>query len=158
MNRAAHESETSLLKDMVAGFFRAVSFEVGDKPSYKTIHDLFIAEGLLIKNSGASPEICDLRRFIESRQAMVDSGELTRFREAELSATTEVFGNVAHRFGGYLKSGTSKGVAFEARGLVSTQFVRTPAGWRISSMAWDDEREGLTLPQAYSGSEAIAAR
>jgi hypothetical protein len=26
------------------------------------------------------------------------------------------------------------------------QFVRTGAGWRISAAAWDDERDGLTVP------------
>jgi hypothetical protein len=81
---------------------------------------LFIAPGVLIKNSGAAPEICNVRQFIEPRQASVDSGELTRFLEAELSATTEVFGNVAHRLSRYIKSGTLKGAAFEAKGLIST--------------------------------------
>jgi hypothetical protein len=88
----------------------------------------------------------------ERSQASVDNGELTRFREAELSATTEVFGNVAHRLSGYIKSGTLKGAAFEAKGLISMQFVRTQAGWKVSSMAWDDERDGLKLPQQYVGS------
>ena len=53
----------------------------------------------------------------------------------------------ATSFSAYAKSGVSKGEPFQARGMISTQFVRTPAGWRISAMAWDDERPGLTLPQ-----------
>ncbi|MEO8005441.1 MAG: hypothetical protein ABI771_11085, partial [Betaproteobacteria bacterium] len=85
----------------------------------------------------------------ESRQASVNTGELTRFHEAEMSETTEVFGNVAHRFSAYRKSGTLRGVPFEARGLISTQFILTHVGWKMSSMAWDDERPGLTLPQQY---------
>jgi hypothetical protein len=137
------------LTRLVNEFFGAVSFEAGGKPSFERIHDLFIAPGLLIKNVGPVPEICNVRQFIEPRQASVDSGELTRFHEAELAGKTEIFGNVAHRFSGYVKSGTSKGAPFEAKGLVSTQFVRTPAGWRISSMAWDDEREGLRLAAHY---------
>ena len=32
------------------------------------------------------------------------------------------------------------GAAFGANGAISTQFVLTPNGWRMSSMAWDDER------------------
>jgi hypothetical protein len=32
------------------------------------------------------------------------------------------------------------GAAFGATGAISTQFVLTPDGWRISSMPWDDER------------------
>jgi hypothetical protein len=41
------------------------------------------------------------------------------------------------------------GQAFAARGVISTQFVSTPTGWRISAMAWDDERPGLALPARY---------
>jgi hypothetical protein len=130
---------------LVAEFFRAVSFEAGETPSYQNICSLFIERGLLIKNSGAAPEVTSVREFIEPRQASVRTGALVRFNEAELYETTEIFGNVAHRFSAYAKSGTLNGIAFEARGMVATQFVLTPGGWRISAMAWDDERPGLTL-------------
>ena len=148
-DQSSHNEALQALKRLTDAFFHAVSFESGESPSYSSIHDLFIEEGLLIKNSGATPEISSVPRFIEPRQAAVDSGELTRFNEAELAQSTEIFGNVAHRFSAYIKSGTLNGAAFEARGLISTQFVRTPLGWKISSMAWDDERPGLVLPERY---------
>jgi len=47
-----------------------------------------------------------------------------------------------------------KGVPFGARGMISTQFVMTPAGWKISAMAWDDERPGLTIPDYYAFGES----
>ena len=56
-----------------------------------------------------------------------------------------IFGNVAHRFSAYKKSGTSNGVALEAQGMITTQFINTPGGWRMSTMAWDDERPGLSI-------------
>ena len=133
------------LDRLVAAFFEAVSFEPGAAPPYENIHRLFIEAGLLIKNSGTTPEISSLSQFIEPRKALVRSGELTRFLETELYETTEIFGNVAHRFSAYAKSGTQGGKAFEARGMISTQFVLTPGGWRMSAMAWDDERPGLVL-------------
>ena len=74
---------------------------------------------------------------------------MTRFNEMELSELTTVFGKVAHRFNSYAKSGTIKGVPFTARGMISTQFIQTPAGWKISAMAWDDERPGLSIPEQY---------
>jgi len=135
------------LDALTAEFFRAVSFEAGETPRYENIYALFIEPGLLIKNTTSTPEISSVRRFIEPRQAMVSRGELTRFRELELSETTEVFGNVAHRYSAYAKSGTTNGIPFEARGMISTQFVKTPAGWKMSAMAWDDERPGLSLPE-----------
>jgi hypothetical protein len=141
-----HIATKSELDRLAAEFFRAVSFEAGEAPSYENIYALFIEDGLLIKNSGATPEISNVRQFIDPRQATVTAGELTRFREVELSETTEIFGNVAHRFSAYAKAGTLNGVAFEARGMIATQFIRTPAGWKMSAMAWDDERSGLSLP------------
>ena len=141
------EREIEAELDRLTGeFFRAVSFEPGGVPPYDNIYALFIESGLLIKNTGTTPEISGIRAFIEPRQAMVRSGELTRFRETELSATTQIFGNVAQRFSAYAKDGTMKGTPFEARGMISTQFVKTPSGWKMSAMAWDDERPGLSLP------------
>ena len=139
----------SELDRLAAEFFRAVSFEAGQAPCYQNIYALFIGPGLFIKNSGATPEVASVRQFIEPRQATVSAGELTRFHEAELSETSEVFGNVAHRFSAYAKSGTLNGVTFEARGMISTQFILTSAGWKMSAMAWDDERPGLSLPDPH---------
>lgn len=150
MDSTPHETTLRELADLMNRFFRAVSFEEGAQPPYEHLHALFIETGLLVKNSGAQPEICNLRQFIAPRQAAVRSGELTRFHEAELAHTTELFGQVAHRFSAYTKSGMLKGVAFEARGMISTQFIATPEGWRMSSMVWDDERPGLALADHVS--------
>ena len=145
MSRSKSTDDKAELDCLTIEFFRAVSFEAGETPPYDNIHELFIESGLLIKNIAATPEICSIRQFIEPRQATVRAGELTRFREEELSETTEIFGNVAHRFSVYAKSGTMKGVQFEARGMISTQFIMTPSGWKMSAMAWDDERPGLSI-------------
>ncbi len=149
----SHGAVLAELKRLTDEFFHAVSFKAGEKPSYSKLHELFIESGLLIKNSGTVPEISTVQQFILPRQASVDAGELTRFHEAELAETTEVFGNVAQRFSAYIKSGTLKSLSFEARGMISTQFILTPAGWRMSSMAWDDERPGLKLPKHYEPTE-----
>lgn len=140
------------LDRLTAAFFRAVSFEEGETPQYEEIYGLFVDAGLLVKNSASTPEISTVSQFIEPRQALVRSGELTRFREVELCESTEIFGNVAHRFNSYAKSGIVKGVSFAARGMISIQFVQTPAGWKISAMAWDDERPGLSIPEQYEPS------
>jgi hypothetical protein len=34
--------------------------------------------------------------------------------------------------------------------MKTIQFVRTADGWRISAAAWDDERDGLSLPDSLS--------
>jgi hypothetical protein len=136
---------------MTAAFFRAVSFEAGDQPRYNDLYKLFIGNGLLIKNSGPAPEIASIAQFIEPRQRLVSSGELTRFEEVELAEITETFGTVAHRLSTYAKSGILNGKSFEARGMISTQFILTPDGWRMSAMAWDDESPQHEIPERYKG-------
>ena len=138
------------LAALTAAFFAAVSFAPGERPAYDAIRDLFIEQALLIKNVGAA-EIATVDEFIAPRRALFDSGALTEFDERELDHTTQVFGNVAHRMSTYAKRGVQAGAGFQARGMISTQFVLTPAGWRMSAMAWDDERPGLTLPQTAQG-------
>ena len=137
------------LKALTDQFFRAVSFETGQRPAYATIRELFMVDGKLIRNSSELPEISSVDDFIASRQRMVDSGALTSFEEVETAETTEVFGNIAHRFSTYAKRGTMQGEAIEGSGVISTQFIRTPNGWKMSSMAWDDERPGLVIPDRY---------
>ncbi len=147
MSQPTRNAVKAELDRLTAEFFQAVSFEAGQMPPYENIYALFIETGLLIKNTASTPEISTVRQFIEPRKALVHSGELTRFREVELSETTEIFGNVAHRFSAYAKSGAMKGIAFESRGMISTQFIVTPVGWKMSAMAWDDERPGLSIPK-----------
>lgn len=146
MNTPSERAALAELKDLTDEFFRAVSFTVAEKPTYSKLHELFIEPGLLIKNSGSTPEVAGVSEFIQPRQRSVDAGELTQFHEAELASTTQLFGNVAQRFTAYAKAGVLNGVPFKARGMICIQFILTPAGWRMSSMAWDDERPGLQLP------------
>lgn len=138
------------LASLVGEFFRAVSFQPGERPAYGRIRSLFIERGLLIRNAGDAPEISTVDEFIAPRLRLVESGRLTAFEERESADITEVFGNVAHRLSTYSKRGVTDGTTAEARGVISTQFVRTPDGWRMTSMAWDDERPGLTIPDRYA--------
>ncbi len=131
---------------VLSDFFAAVSFLAGARPDYPSMHGLFCEGAQLIKNSGDIPEISTVAEFIRPRQQQVDSGALASFEEFEVAGVSEIFGNVGHRFSIYQKRGTSNGVAFDVKGVICTQFIRTPSGWKISSMAWDDERPGLVIP------------
>ena len=137
------------LDTLIADFFRAVSFETGESPAYGKIQALFVPDGKLINNGSDTPEVSTIEQFIASRQQTIDSGTLTSFQENETAEISEIFGNVAHRFSTYTKRGRVDGIAVEGRGLISTQLIRTPSGWKITSMAWDDERPGLTIPARY---------
>jgi hypothetical protein len=127
-------------------FFAAVSFPAGGAPEYQRLYHLFTAEGRLIRNTTEIPQDLSVNHFVLDRQRLYDDGGLTAFQESELTAHTDVFGRIAHRLSAYQKHGVLKGIEFSGRGVISTQFIHEPTGWKISSMAWDDERPGLIIP------------
>jgi hypothetical protein len=132
---------------LMSAFFTAVSFERGGRPDYEALYGLFIDGGRLIRAGSDEPDVATVEQFVASRLKLVESGTLQQFQETETGARTDVFGSVGHRLSTYGKSGVSNGVPFAANGVISTQFVQTVAGWRMSSMAWDDERPGLNVPE-----------
>ena len=126
-------------------FFSVVSFPPGGSPEYEKLAGLFSADGRLIRASAEVPLDLSVSDFIVDRRRAYESGELTSFHEAELSADTEIFGRIAHRLSVYEKRGVLNGAEFRAQGVISAQFIQIRAAWKISSMAWDDEREGLSI-------------
>jgi ketosteroid isomerase-like protein len=114
----------------------------GEHPRYGALPKLFANGARLVNTSRQYPEIMTVDQFVARRSALVHAGELTCFEETEMAGTSKVFGNVAHRFSSYAMRGTMNGTAFEAKGAISTQFIRMPSGWKITSMVWDDELPG----------------
>jgi len=127
------------IAELLRQFFAAVSFPPGGSPEYERLADLFTAEGRLIRNTTELPQDLSVGQFVLDRQRLYATGDLTSFQETELTARTDIFGRIAQRFSAYQKAGVLNGTEFAGRGVISTQFIHTPAGWKISSMAWDDE-------------------
>ncbi|MBT2445501.1 GNAT family N-acetyltransferase [Streptomyces sp. ISL-36] len=135
VSRSGVQAELDRLMRVFVGAFT----NVGDiRPDLGVIRDVFIPQGRIIANVGDEPVIYDLDAFIEPRQKMLTDGTLTEFSEWEVAERTEIVGSIAHRFSEYHKSGFHRGEWFEGAGHKTTQFVRTPSGWRMASLAWDD--------------------
>jgi hypothetical protein len=68
------------------------------------------------------------------------------FFEVELARRIQIFGNMAHVWSQYEAKRAPDDLVPERRGVNSIQlFKDAEAGWRIISMIWDNEREGLSL-------------
>lgn len=91
------------------------------------------------------PTVYNVDSFIQPRLGLLSSGDLQEFREWEVHGTTQIFGDIAQYFCTYAKSWVQEGQTLEAGGMKTIQLVRTRDGWRISALAWDDERDGLTI-------------
>ena len=72
--------------------------------------------------------------------------DTTPFYEIETARRIDVFGNMAHVWSVYEARSAPSADAVERRGVNSIQLYRDDAGaWRIVSMIWDNEREGLKV-------------
>lgn len=68
------------------------------------------------------------------------------FHEIEIARRIDVFGNVAHVWSAYEARSALGDAKPERRGINSIQLYRDETGaWRIISMIWDNEREGLKI-------------
>jgi hypothetical protein len=128
---------------LVAAFFALFSNRGGVRPNLRAIFDLCIPQAVIAKCVAPVPEISSLEAFILPRKALLTDGTLTDFQEVETSHRTVIAGHVAQRVCKYTKSGRLNGLPFDTCGVKVFQFISTPQGWRISAVAWDDEREGF---------------
>ena len=126
--------------------FRIFSPTPGATVSLQRIHDLFIPQGIVVRTCGPNTEVFSIPEFIAPRERMLNDGTLVDLREHEEWETTEIFGNVAQRFLAYRKTGVLHGERFDTRGMQTIQFVRKDGEWKMSAMAWDDERDGVVIP------------
>ncbi|MFJ2589060.1 GNAT family N-acetyltransferase [Streptomyces sp. NPDC087538] len=129
------------LDRLMHAFLGAFTNTGGSRPNLDAVREVFIPQATIIANTGgagAEPVVYDLDSFIGPREKMLTDGTLTEFSEWEVAERTEVLGSVAHRSSEYRKSGIRDGERFEGSGRKTVQFVRTPTGWRMSSMAWED--------------------
>ena len=69
------------------------------------------------------------------------------FYEVEIGRRIDLFGNIAHVWSAYEARTALDDARPERRGINSIQLFRdAERGWRIIAMIWDNEREGLELP------------
>ena len=73
------------------------------------------------------------------------------FYEVEIGRRIDLFGNIAHVWSAYEAKSSPDDAAPERRGINSIQLFRdAELGWRIVSMIWDNEREGVEIPEALT--------
>lgn len=140
---AAARAELDALTRLFFGAFT----NRGGRPEVDVLYRIFLPQAVITKRTGAAVEIYDLPRFVEPRRRLLTDGSLVDFAEEETAARTEIFGGIAQRLCTYRKSGVLDGRSFAGRGVKTIQFVRLDGAWRISALAWEDERDDLPLPK-----------
>jgi hypothetical protein len=133
------EDETGIAA-VVRTFFDAFASGPGCDERLDALHRVFLPGAVIVRTCGDEPVVYDVAGFIAPRRELLTGGTLTGFREWEVAGETVVSGDIAQHFCTYAKSWQQDGTTRTGRGAKTMQLVRTAGGWRLSAVAWDDER------------------
>lgn len=157
MDESTIDADKTAIDRVVSCLFACFDNKGGKIANLGGLPDIFMPDGVVVKTCGEPPAALNLAEFVAPRDALLNGGDLVDFSEQELWEKTDVFGSVAHRLCLYRKSGVLSGKPFETQGMKSIQLVKTESGWKISSLIWDDERPGISVP-AFSGDPAAGKK
>jgi hypothetical protein len=139
---AASKSDETAIEALVGAFFSAFTSGPDAAARLDGLRRIMLPGATVVRTCGLPVEVYDIESFIAPRLALLTSGEISEFEEWPEPGRTDVFGDIAHWWGAYGKRWRADGEVHTGRGMKTMSFVRTDDGWRISSAAWDDERQG----------------
>jgi len=147
-----HVPEEKAINQTVDDAYAAICFKKGEQPRYDDIRKAFIPKAQLINFRGDTAQVTNLEQFIYLYRTVVESDSLQSFYEKELYGKTEQFGKIAERISTYKTTLVGKTTEYE-RGVNSFQLIKTPGGWKVSSIIWDVEKKALPVPGYYLGNK-----
>jgi hypothetical protein len=130
------------LDDVITEMYDIVSFEPGQRPDWSRQENIFAPGARLVRVNDSGVYEFDVAGFQKNFEAMMASGELPSFWEAEIWRETRVFGDVAQVLSAY-QTRRSRGGEFLNRGVNSFHLFLRDGHWWISAMIW--RREGATV-------------
>ena len=142
--------DEAAIKKAVDDAYNAISFKNGQSPRYDSIKYYFIPQAQLINFITDTAQILSIDDFVKAYKNYVDSSKIQTFYEQEIYGRTDQFGNIAQRISSYKTYVNSLDIVKE-RGVNSFQLIKTPQGWKVSSIIWNVEKPGLNIPDAYLG-------
>ena len=145
------ESGQELMKieELAKVLYSCISFLQGERPDLERLRSLFIEKGILINNND-DPLIFTIDQFMDAIDMQLSAGSLKSFSEEEVAERTEIFGKIAHRFSTYEARFDPDDVEPLTVGINSIQLVKVGDSWLVSSLVWNDEREGRRVPDKYN--------
>lgn len=136
---------------IITALYASISGGVGVPRSEDRFLALFAPDARLVPTNARAPggyiALTPEEYWERSMESLVAMG----FTEAEISRTTESFGNVTHVFSTYASYREDQGdpeVAF-ARGINSIQLVRHQGRYWVLTVFWDSERPDNPIPERY---------
>ena len=140
--------DEAAIKKAVDDAYAVLYFKPGEKFDYEHIRTAFVPQAHFLDFRSDTLEYMSLNDIVKGFKTLVDSNHITSFYEEEIFGKTTQFGKIAQRISTYTTYINTRDSAAE-RGVNSFQLVKTPTGWKVSSIIWDVERAGQAIPPYY---------
>jgi hypothetical protein len=134
------------LDSVIAEMYDAVSFEPGTRPDWSRQDAIFAPGARVVRVNDQGVFEFDLDSYRQNFEAMIDSGELPSFWEAEIWRETRLFGDVAQVLSAY-EARRKRGGELLHRGVNSIQLFQRDGRWWISAMIWRRDGDQVRIPE-----------
>lgn len=136
-------------QDLTAKLYAVIS-SAAKKRDWESIRSLYHPRATLVRtgiDEGGKPFalVMSFDEYIANATKLLDGA---RFSEVELLQNVSAFGNVAQLTSVYEYTYASAEKQYSGRGVNFLNLINDGAGWKIISIVWDNERDGLSLQDA----------
>lgn len=140
--------DEAAIKTAVDNAYASLSISNGKKPNADSFKSCFIPQAQLINFIADTAQILSIDNFVKAFSNFIETSKVNYYKEVEIYGKTDQFGNIAQRISSYKTFANNPDVVSE-RGVNSFQLIKTPNGWKVSSIIWDMEDKSLPIPKYY---------
>lgn len=144
----SHATEDDAIKKAVDDAYKSISFKKGEKIKYENIKNYFVPQAQMFDFRNDTLEMMTIDEFVNVYKNLIESNGITTFYEEEIKGNTDQFGRIAQRISTY-KTYINTMDSTAERGVNSFQLIKTPQGWKVTSIIWDVESPKLRIPDYY---------
>jgi hypothetical protein len=154
----AAPSDVDNVDHLVNALYGVVSGPAGQPRNWSRFRSLFLPTGRLGIVRAAAPSVGgkpgsagDVVVFTPDTFVERDTPYFAKnsFYERSVANRVETFGNLTNVWSTYESRHEAKDDKPFTRGINSLQLVKAQGRYWIASLVWEDEHDGLTLPQKY---------
>ncbi len=136
---------------VIRALYESISGYAGEPRQWERDRALYAPGALLIPmrppdGRGAAAEILDFDGYVKSRTPFFAAID---FFEVEIARREFHFGAMAHVLSAYEGRDAPNGRILK-RGINSLQLFHDGQRWWVASIMWDNEREGVSLPEEFA--------
>ncbi len=133
---------------IIAAMYESISGPAGRPRQWDRDRALFYPGARLMParprpEGGAAIDLFDMDGYIASRTPFFEAND---FFEIEIARREFRFGSIAHVLSAY-EGRKSPGGEIVKRGVNSIQLFHDGTRWWVTSISWDNERDGVELPE-----------